>query len=68
MVLCSFFGAYHGVRKVLGIFTPLTAEWNVAAAAAICLTPLAVAPLLRPMVPYGIVMIGLDAINGLNDI
>lgn len=56
------------MRKVLGVFTPLTAEYNVGAAAAICLTPLAISPLLRPMIPYGIVMIGLDAINGLNDI
>jgi hypothetical protein len=41
---------------------------NVFTAAGCSLVPLAVVPTLRPVIPYAIMLIGLDAINGINDI
>ena len=66
--LVSFFGAYHGARKVYHLYVPLSPEMNVGAAAATVLTPIMVLPALRPLFPYAAVMIALDAFNGLNDI
>lgn len=64
----SFFASYHGYRKALHMYFPQPAENNVFLAAALSLTPVAAIPALRFMFPYGVVLIGLDAINGLNDI
>lgn len=64
----SFFGAYHGTRTVLKLYLHQKSEENILTSAVICLTPLIVFGKLRPMIPYGIMLIGLDAINGLNDI
>ena len=50
------------------MYFPQPAENNVFLAAALSLTPVAAIPALRFMFPYGVVLIGLDAINGLNDI
>jgi hypothetical protein len=64
-----FFGSYHGLRKTLRIVLPEQAmEENLATAGVITITPLALVPSMRPMVPYAIMMIVLDAINGLNDV
>ena len=63
-----FFGAYHGIRKALKLYVPLAPEMNVAAAAAACFVPMSLMPTMRPMIPYGIMMVILDAVNGINDI
>jgi hypothetical protein len=63
----SFFGAYHGLRKVLRLTVAQPAEMNVATAGVITIAPMVMVPSFRPMVPYGVMMIVLDAINGLND-
>lgn len=64
----GFFASYHGIRKVLKLYVDQTPEMNVATAAVLCTTPLVVMSSLRPMMPYAIMMIGLDAINGIHDI
>lgn len=63
----SFFGSYHAIRKTLKLYFPQKAEENVMTAAALSITPLIVFPALRPMIPYSLMMIGLDAFNGLYD-
>jgi hypothetical protein len=64
----SFFGSYHAVRKTFALYNPQPPETNTMLAAAVCVTPLVVVSKLRPLIPYGILLIGLDAMNGLNDI
>jgi hypothetical protein len=64
----GFFALYHGTRKVLKLYVEQPAEMNVATATALSTSPLIILPSLRPMVPYAIMLIALDAINGINDI
>lgn len=63
-----FFSSYHAVRKTLHLYNPQSAEANVISSAAICLTPLLLRQSTRPLFVYGIMLIGLDAINGLDDL
>lgn len=65
---CSFFGSYHGIRKVLKLYNPQPPEVNVLMAAVMCISPLIVVPKLRPLIPYSVMLVGLDALNGINDI
>jgi hypothetical protein len=37
-------------------------------AAAVSMTPLIVFPKLRPLFPYGVMLVALDALQGINDI
>lgn len=67
-VFAGFFGMYHGTRKILKLCYPQSSEVNVATSAVICIAPLIIVPSLRAIVPYGIVLVGLDAINGMDDI
>mmetsp|Transcript_12065 Transcript_12065/g.16510 ORF Transcript_12065/g.16510 Transcript_12065/m.16510 type:complete len:160 (+) Transcript_12065:10-489(+) len=67
-LFAGFFGSYHGVRKSLKLYFPQSAEENVLTSALICVTPLIFISKLRPLIPYGVMLIGLDAINGMNDI
>jgi hypothetical protein len=62
-----FFGCYHGVRTILKLNYPQPVGDNVLTSAALCMVPLIAMPTLRPMIPYGIMLIGLDAINDLNN-
>lgn len=65
----AFFGGYHGLRKALHVAFPKnSAEGNLAAAGVLSLIPLGVLPLLRHMFPYGVMLIALDAVNGLHDL
>lgn len=65
----AFFGGYHGLRKTLHVVFPTqSAESNLAAAGALSLIPVGVLPALRHMFPYGVMLVALDAINGLNDL
>jgi hypothetical protein len=64
----GFFATYHGVRKTMALYNPQPPEINVITSAAISLTPLFFLPSMRPLIPYGMMLIGLDAINGLDDL
>lgn len=63
-----FFGSYHGLRKALNLYNPQPPEWNVITAAACTITPLIFIRRFRPLIPYSIMLVGLDAFNGMNDI
>lgn len=63
-----FFGAYHGLRKAIHTYYPLPAQDNLLIAGLISLSPLVAMASLRPLLPYGIVLVVMDAVNGLNDI
>ena len=63
----AFFASYHGIRKTLHLYNPQPPEVNVAMSAFVCLVPLVFHRTTRPLIPYGVVLIGLDAINGLDD-
>lgn len=63
-----FFASYHGYRKALHTYYPQPMENNIMAAAVLSLTPLVVLPTLRMMVPYSVMLIALDCINGINDL
>jgi hypothetical protein len=62
----GFFASYHGIRKTLMLYVPQPVENNVILSSVICITPLVAVPTLRPLIPYSIMLIGLDAINGLD--
>lgn len=64
----GFFSTYHGVRKTLHLYNPQPPEVNVISSAVISLTPLIFIGSMRPLIPYGVMLIGLDAINGLDDL
>jgi len=65
--MSRFFGAYHGVRKTLQLSFPQPTEVNISLSSAVTLTPLIFVPSLRPMIPFGIMLIFLDAINSVNE-
>jgi hypothetical protein len=46
----------------------LAPEVNLVSAGALCLSPMLFHHTLRPMMPYSIVLVAIDAVNGLNDI
>lgn len=66
---CSirFFGAYHGSRKALQLAVPLPKESNMITAAALCITPLVAMGSLRPLIPYAVMLVAIDAFNELNE-
>lgn len=66
----GFFGSYHGMRRILKMYYPQSPEMNVATSAALCITPLVFLNRgkLRPLIPYSIMLVVLDAINGMNDV
>lgn len=64
----GFFGLYHGMRKTLKFYAPLSPEMNVTAAAVSCVVPMTIVPTFRPMIPYAVVMILMDVVNGINDV
>ena len=64
----GFFGTYHGMRKVLKLYVPQEPEENILTAAALSIIPLIAMPKLRPWIPYSIMLVALDALNGMNDI
>eukprot|EP01038_Epipyxis_sp_PR26KG_P012962 gene12962-17378_t len=66
-LFAGFFGSYHGIRKTLQFYNPQPAEVNVTAAGTVCIIPLIAIGSLRPMIPYAIMLVALDAINGIND-
>lgn len=65
-ITIRFFGAYHASRKMLQFAVPQNRETNIVSAAAICITPLIAIASLRPMVPYSIMLVAIDAYNELS--
>ena len=63
-----FFGTYHGIRKTLGYTAPISPELNLVIAGTTCISPLVITRAYRGLTPYAIMLVAIDAINGLNDI
>lgn len=63
----SFFAFYHGLRKTLQVYVPQPVEENIAIAAGISLIPVGTMKQLRPLFPYGILLVVLDAFNEMTD-
>ena len=60
---------YAGTRKLLKYnIKGQSAEDNVMTSALLTLVPMSVFPQLRPLIPYGMLLIAIDCINGLNDV
>jgi hypothetical protein len=51
---------------VLQVTVPLSKETNILSAAVLCMTPLAVVAPLRPLLPYGLMLVAIDAFNELS--
>lgn len=64
--MSRFFAAYHGSRKVLQVAIPMSKENNILTAAALCMFPLAGVAALRPLAPYGVMLVAIDAYNELS--
>jgi hypothetical protein len=67
-MFAGFFSLYHGTRKTLHLYVPMSPENNVMTASAVSLSPVLVFRNLRPMAPYGVLLIILDCVNGMDDI
>lgn len=65
--LVSFFGAYHCILQSAKFLnpTPNATEMNVGIASVSTLAPLVTLPKLRPLLPYAVMLIVLDVINGM---
>lgn len=59
---------YHGARKIIALYAPVAPEYNVMAAAMVSIVPMLFIKPMRKMVPYGVVLIALDAFNGMDDV
>ena len=60
---------YAGTRKLLKYnIKGQSPEDNVMTSALLTLVPMTVFPQLRPLIPYGMLLIAIDCINGLNDV
>lgn len=67
-MIFRFFALYHGTRKVVALYARQPPEMNVAIAGVVSILPMLASRTTRKMIPYGLVMIVLDAVNGLNDV
>lgn len=67
-VFAAYFGAYHGTRKTMKLIVPISNELNLIWSGVICITPMLFYRQFRPLVPYAVLLVAIDAINGLNDI
>lgn len=64
----GFFAVYQSTRKALKYNVSQSAEENALTSAAITIIPMLFSSSLRPLIPYGVFLIGIDALQGLNDI
>ena len=64
----GFFAVYQGTRKALKYNLPQSPEENALTSAVVTITPMLFSAALRPLIPYGLFLIGIDALQGLNDI
>jgi len=65
-----WFAGFHGTRKILQLYAPRMSPdrqedfiYTSALAAGVSMTPLLVVPRLRAMIPYGVFLITMDAVN-----
>lgn len=63
-----FFASYHSIRMTLKLYVPLQPEENVFTAGLITLTPLVVMRRFRPVLPYAMLLVVMDAFGGMNDL
>jgi hypothetical protein len=63
----SFFAMYHGLRRSLQIYYPQPIEENIFLAATATLLPLGLLKSTRPIFPYGVLLIFLDAFNEMTE-
>jgi hypothetical protein len=68
MIYCRFFAVYQTTRKVLKFNIKQTGEENAITAAVVTLAPMLFSSNLRPLIPYGLFLMGVDALQGLNDV
>jgi hypothetical protein len=59
----GFFAGYQAVYQTTSLYSPLSKEANIGISSTISLFPLAAIPKLRPMVPYGFVLIAFEIFN-----
>ena len=64
----GLFGTYHGLRKALHIYYPQPIEENILTASCCTVFPLVAFNSLRPLIPYAVMLIALDAVSGSNDL
>lgn len=68
-VCCAgFFSLYQGTRKTLKYNVKQTGEENVVTAAFISILPMGAFAMTRPLIPYCVCLVLIDAFNGVNDI
>jgi len=68
-VCCAgFFSLYQGTRKTLKYNVKQTGEENVMTAAVIALLPMGSFAITRPLIPYCVCLVAIDAFNGVNEI
>mmetsp|Transcript_34567 Transcript_34567/g.35242 ORF Transcript_34567/g.35242 Transcript_34567/m.35242 type:complete len:175 (+) Transcript_34567:161-685(+) len=78
----GFFGCYQGIRHAFKLFVQephqhqenliirnkqQELETNIMISTILVTAPLVIVPSLRPMIPYGILLIGLDTVNEIKD-
>ena len=63
VMFAGFFGAYQGVRRLCYLAYPQPTLDNIALATLVTMPALLFSKTLRPMLPYGIMLIVLDAYN-----
>ena len=69
MMFGGFFTAFHGFREILKQNVPPSDDkfndfvQNTSISAAACMLPVLMQPRMRTMIPYAVVLIGLDSIN-----
>ena len=59
----SFFASYQVMHHTMSTYTDLPPIMAVAAAGSTCIAPLMFLGRYRGMIPYGMVLVGLDAVN-----
>jgi hypothetical protein len=62
-MFAGFFGAYQGIRRLCYLAYPQPTLDNIAMATLVTMPALLFSKTLRPMLPYGIMLIVLDAYN-----
>lgn len=64
----GFFALYQGTRKTLKYNVKQTGEENVMTAAVIAMLPMGAFAVTRPLIPYSVCLVLIDAFNGVNEI
>uniref|UniRef100_A0A7S3HI91 Mitochondrial import inner membrane translocase subunit TIM22 n=1 Tax=Spumella elongata TaxID=89044 RepID=A0A7S3HI91_9STRA len=65
-LFAGFFGTYHAARKVLQMAVPQDKLTNIVTAATLTISPLLAVGSLRPLIPYSVMLVAIDAFNELS--